>query len=257
MKGITKWFGLCGLFMAAGVYAQNLEGITEAKDYTTPFGESLKYRLYKSPDIKEGEPCPLIILLHGAGERGNNNISQMTHGVKDIIAYGQAKHQPFILIAPQCPVNMQWVNTPWGDPSHVMPEFPSLPMKLALELCEQAASTLPVDTKRIYIMGLSMGGYGTWDAIQRKPSFFAAAMPVCGGGDTHCAAALKDMPIWIFHGDSDGVVKTQRSRDMVAALKSAGGDPKYTELKGTGHNAWTAAYSNTEALDWLFSQKRN
>jgi len=242
------------LFEESGIL--DLEYITAPMDYKTPYGESLKYRLYKSEDIKEGERCPLIILLHGAGERGNNNISQTTHGAKSIIAYGQAKHKPFILIVPQCPQNMQWVNTPWGALVHTMPEFPSLPLKLAMELCEQNTEVLPVDRKRIYITGLSMGGYGAWDAIQRKPNYFAAAIPVCGGGDAHCAPMLKDMPIWAFHGANDEVVKPSRSRDMILAIKAAGGNPNYSELPGVGHDAWNMVYSNADVFDWLFTQSR-
>ncbi len=258
-RGITTGVIIGSFAVAAGVQAQDIDlgTVTQAKEYKTAYGETLKYRIYVSPGLKEGEKVPLVLLLHGAGERGDNNVAQMTHGVKGIISYAQKNNQPLILVAPQCPAGMQWVNVPWGADSHVMPEFPSYPLKLALELCQQIADTMPVDKKRIYITGISMGGYGTWDAIQRKPDYFAAAMPVCGGGDAQFGKALAKLPIWIFHGDKDGVVKTQRSRMMVEAIKNAGGNPNYTECKGVGHDAWNPAYSDQQALAWLFAQKKD
>lgn len=110
--------------------------------------------------------------------------------------------------------------------------------------------------QRIYLTGLSMGGFGVWDAMQRKPTWFAAAVPICGGGDPTFASAIAPIPVWAFHGDSDPAVKPKRSRDMIAALKAAGGQPKYTEYPNTGHNSWTETYKNREMYAWLFSQKR-
>ena len=101
-----------------------------------------------------------------------------------------------------------------------------------------------------------MGGFGTWDIIQRLPDLFAAAIPVCGGGDAAQAEKIKDIPIWAFHGDKDTVVKTVRSRDMIAAIKKAGGNPQYTEYKGVAHDSWTQTYSDKNVLRWLFMQKK-
>lgn len=129
-------------------------------------------------------------------------------------------------------------------------------MALTIGLLQKLQATLPVDTARIYITGLSMGGFGTWDIVQRMPNTFAAAMPVCGGGDTEMANAIKNVPIWVFHGGSDNVVKTSRSRDMIAALKKAGGKPLYTEYKGVGHVCWGQTYANKEVLNWLFGQRK-
>jgi predicted peptidase len=112
-----------------------------------------------------------------------------------------------------------------------------------------------VDSKRIYVMGLSMGGYGTWDAIQRRPNFFAAAVPICGGGDTSLAPRLTKLPIWAWHGDQDKVIKPSRSRDMIDAIKKIGGTPKYSEIKGRGHNSWVDCWKSQEMWTWLYSQK--
>jgi len=112
-----------------------------------------------------------------------------------------------------------------------------------------------IDPKRLYVTGLSMGGFGTWDLISRLPKKFAAAVPICGGADEAQAAAIAKVPVWVFHGGNDDVVKTVRSRNIVAALKAAGGAPKYTEYPGVGHGSWDQAYGEAELFPWLFSQK--
>jgi len=111
-----------------------------------------------------------------------------------------------------------------------------------------------VDPNRIYAMGLSMGGYGTWDAIQRRPDFFAAAVPICGGGDKSLGGKISKIPIWAWHGDKDTVIKPSRSRDMIQAVKEAGGSAKYSEIKGRGHNSWVDVWNSAELWDWLYSQ---
>ena len=113
-----------------------------------------------------------------------------------------------------------------------------------------------IDESRLYVTGLSMGGFGAWDAIQRYSNRFAAAVPICGGGDPAFAKQLVHVPVWAFHGELDTAVKPLRSRDMIAALKAAGGTPKYTEYPGVGHNSWAATYANREMYAWLFAQKR-
>jgi len=123
-------------------------------------------------------------------------------------------------------------------------------------LIEALCKEYPIDKGRIYLTGLSMGGYGTWDLISRRPELFAAAIPVCGGGDPAQAEKLAKLPIWAFHGDADPLVPVERPRDMIAAIKKAGGEPKYTEYKGVGHDAWTPTYRDSKVLDWLFEQKK-
>jgi predicted peptidase len=161
---------------------------------------------------------------------------------------------PCFVIAPQCPGNQMWVDVPWSLDSHTMPEKATPGMRSTLELLDQTAADYSIDKNRIYVTGLSMGGFGAWDIVQRYPKKFAAAVPICGGGDTAEAKTIKDVPIWAFHGDKDTAVKTSRSRDMIAAIKKAGGDAKYTEYKGVGHNSWSRTYANKEVYDWLFKQ---
>lgn len=228
----------------------------EAKTYSSSEGNSIPYRIHIPEDMDANKTYPLIIFFHGAGQRGSNNDKHLIHGVRDILAYSKENNKPAIIIAPQSPQNQQWVNVPWDGDTHVMPEEPSQPMRLAIALMKDILLKQPIDKKRIYVTGFSMGGFGTWDILQRLPHLFAAAIPVCGGGDTSQAEKIKDIPIWAFHGDKDTVVKTIRSKDMIAAIKKAGGNPQYTEYKGVAHDSWTQTYSDQNVLRWLFMQKK-
>jgi len=247
---------LCTGTLSATLCAETVLELTTPEVFKAPSGETLNYRLYLPKNIPADKKLPLVLFLHGAGERGTNNVSQLKHGVMSIIRYGSDSNNPAILLVPQCPDNQQWVNVPWGAKSHTMPPEPSLPMRLALALLREKMASLPVDPARVYVTGVSMGGYGTWDAVQREPSLFAAAMPVCGGGDTACAPALKGIPIWTFHGDKDGAVPVERSRDMFQALTACGGKVQYREYPGAGHDVWTRTYSDPSVLAWLFAQRR-
>jgi len=206
---------------------------------------SLNYRLLRPASLAEGKTYPLVIFLHGAGERGDDNKAQLRHGVRNFASKDfQAKH-PCFLIAPQCPRNQFWGFRKGGDPS-----------ELVLSLIEELCRELPIDRSRIYLTGLSMGGFGTWDLLTRKPELFAAGLPICGGGDPKKADRLANVPIWAFHGADDKVVPPARSREMIEAIKKAGGKPRYEEYKGVGHDSWTQTYANPAVLDWLFAQKR-
>ncbi|HYE20420.1 MAG TPA: prolyl oligopeptidase family serine peptidase [Tepidisphaeraceae bacterium] len=153
-------------------------------------------------------------------------------------------------------VDYRWTQVDWGARTHTMPKEPSTPMRLALAALDQVRKEFSTDEKRVYITGLSMGGYGTWDAIARRPDFFAAAVPICGGADEKTAEAIKGVPIWVFHGGADKVVPTERSRNMVEALKKAGGEVKYTEYPGVGHDSWSKTYADPEVWRWMFGQVR-
>lgn len=243
-----------GICLAAGSLRAN--DAFESKTFSSENGGSLLYRIHSPEGLKNGQTGPLVFFFHGAGERGSDNENQLKHGALEILAYAESNDIPVTIVAPQCPKDKQWVDTPWGDLSHKMSKVPSASMRMAMELLDEVIKTQPVDKKRIYVTGLSMGGFGTWDIIQRQSKLFAAAMPVCGGGDPAFAKKLKKLPIWVFHGDSDSVVKTQRSRDMVAALRKKRAHPLYTEYKNTKHNAWTPTYSDETVLKWLFEQRK-
>ncbi|MDB5313527.1 MAG: esterase [Gemmataceae bacterium] len=231
----------------------------ETKEYKSAPGQVLPYRLLKPADPEPGQKYPLVLILHGAGERGTDN-------AKQLIWYWDAK-KPTVLtrpevaaakafaVIPQCPDGKQWVDVPWAKGSYKSPKI-SDPLRLALDLTESLVKDLPVDPDRVYVTGMSMGGYGAFDAVQRRPDLFAAAVPVCGAGDPAKAKAIAHVPVWAFHGDQDGAVPVSGSRDMVAALKTAGASPRYSEYKGVGHNSWSPAFEEKEFWMWLFAQKR-
>lgn len=223
-------------------------------------GHVLPYRFYEPSPLKAGTAYPLVVFFHGAGERGMDNRLQFLR-FATVTTFWE-KH-PCFVIAPQCPSRSEtrndecfWVQTPYDAPSHTMKHRPPWPMRLAMELLDKTLSEKPVDAQRVYVTGLSMGAFATWDILQRKPAKFTAAIPVCGGADLACAGKLATLPLWVFHGANDETVKPERSRDIVAALVAAGGHPKYTEYPGAGHDIWGQTYSNPEVWDWLFAQVR-
>ncbi len=217
---------------------------------------SLPYRMLRPKDYDQSNRYPLVMFYHGAGERGDDNVVQLVHGMNDFASDDVMENYPCFVIAPQCPTGFQWVDTPWTADSHVMPKEPTAPIQLSFDLITSLQKEVSIDEKRIYVTGLSMGGFGAWDAIQRFPNRFAAAAPVCGGGDPAYAKKIAHVPLWAFHGDADTAVKPKRSRDMIAALKEGGGSPKYTEYPGVGHNSWAATYANRQLYAWMFAQKR-
>lgn len=215
---------------------------------------SLPYRLFKPAGYATSRKYPLVIALHGAGERGTNNTAQLTANALATVwarDSNQAKFPAFVA-APQCPPNGMWA--PNGRP--IDGSQPSDPAKVALEMLDSLAKEFPLDSDRIYITGLSLGGFGTWDLTMRNPGRFAAAVPICGAGDVTKADRIKSLPIWAFHGDKDPTVPVAGSRDMIAALKTAGGDPKYTEYPGVGHDSWTPALREPDLVAWVMSQRR-
>lgn len=223
-------------------------------------GHVLPYRFYQPPHMEPRKNYPLVLLMHGAGERGTDNRHQL-YGFREKAFW---EKYPCIIIAPQCPKPVPglgdqenvWVQTGFGNPSHTMKEKPSWPLQFTMDLLDKVIAENPVDQHRIYVTGLSMGGFATWELIQREGDKFAAAIPVCGGADLVFAPKLVNLPIWVFHGDADKTVLPKRSRDMVAAITAAGGHPKYTEYPGVGHGAWAPAYSDPEVWDWLFAQTK-
>lgn len=230
-------------------------GDFEAKVFNSSDGALLKYRLHSPSGMDANAKYPVVLFFHGAGERGTDNELQLKNGVRHILAYTRTNNAPAFIIAPHSPG--KWVDTPWELDEHTMPSDPTAVMRMAIELIESTLRGPQVDTNRIYVTGLSMGGFGVWDILQRRPDLFAAAIPICGGGDTNQVAQLAHVPIWAFHGDRDSIVKPKRSRDMIAAIEKAGGKPKYTEYKGQNHWVWDMSYTDKAALDWLFAQRKN
>lgn len=225
--------------------------------FTNGKGDTLNYRLLY-PDYDTMRKYPLVIFLHGSGERGSDNIAQLKWGAMEFATDREMSAHPALVIAPQCPKGKQWSNftrKPGSREMQLLPA-PSEPMRLVIGLIHELIKTMPVDTNRIYITGLSMGGYGTFDAIERYPGLFAAAVPVCGGGDTSKAASIAHIPIWIFHGAEDAAVDPLNSVDMVNALFKADAHPGFTLYPETGHFSWLGAYSDPLMYEWLFRQHK-
>lgn len=220
-------------------------------------GDTLKYRLL-FPDYNPKRKLPLVIFLHGSGERGNDNEAQLKWGAPNFATDQNMQLHPAYVIAPQCPKNAGWANITRdaNGKGIMMAKDPSKQMELLIALIHEFSKKFPVDTNRIYITGLSMGGFGTFDAIERYPNLFAAAAPVCGGGDITKAASIKHIPMWIFHGAEDATVDPSLSLSMVDALTKAGAKPGYTQYPEVGHFSWIAAYSDPLFMEWLFRQHK-
>jgi predicted peptidase len=224
--------------------------------YKSANGDSLLYR-FLFPDNDSTRRYPLVIFLHGSGERGSDNDAQLKWGVMNFASDYNMKMYPAYVIAPQCPLNNSWANTTRGKNNEIqLQSTPSKPMQLLIELIHDVTKKFRVDTNRIYITGLSMGGYGTFDALERYPNLFAAAAPVCGSGDTSKAASISHVPLWMFGGANDPSVNPNLLYDMVNALRRLGVHPGFTQYPGVGHFSWIAAYNDPMMMEWLFSQHK-
>ena len=220
--------------------------------------DTLPYRLYRSEKADTmTEALPLVIFLHGAGERGNDNCLQLKHCIKYFLDDTVTSRYPFLLMVPQCPNDKRWVNTDWSLPKHTMDSVPTAELRGVMAVLDSLVDVGVVDSTRVYICGISMGGFGTWDALQRWPGKFVAAIAVCGGGDPAYADRMKSIPIYIFHGLQDGIVMPSRSIQMYDILQEVGNKEAvlvtYPEL---GHGCWDEAFSTAGLFGWLFGKKK-
>ena len=199
----------------------------------------MHYLLYLPPAYNGSEEnWPLLLFLHGAGERGVDLEQVKVHGPPKMIAQG--RDFPFVVISPQCPEDMWWSI----DALHA--------------LLDEVVETHRIDKSRIYVTGLSMGGYGSWGLAYTYPETFAAVVPICGGGEPEKAPLMKEIPTWVFHGAKDEIVPLVRSQEMVDALEEAGGNVRFTVYPEAGHvGAWENAYGDPELCEWLEEQKKN
>lgn len=223
-------------------------------------GEVLPYR-YLKPEIDKSQKLPLVIFLHGAGERGTDNEKQLAHGSKffsDSLSQYSA-----LVIFPQCNPDSYWPNatitdTQTGRNFQFKPDIlPNSPLHLVDLMIDSLIQTGIVDSNRIYVGGLSMGGMGTYALVAANPDLFAAAFVICGGGNTDVASRYaRNTPFWIFHGALDDVVPVEYANAMNTALTHAGGDPTLTIYPKTNHNSWDAAFAEPELLKWLFAHNK-
>jgi len=197
---------------------------------------TMKYLVYLPKDYDQKDSWPVLLFLHGSGERGDNLDLVKKHGPPKLIDGG--KQFPCIVVSPQCPKEQSWE-----------------PFKLTA-LLDEIGEKYKVDQDRIYVTGISMGGFGTWALASHSPNRFAAIVPICGGGDPARAKRIAHIPAWVFHGGKDPAVPVENSKKMVEALKKNGGDPKLTIYPEAGHDSWTEAYNTPALYEWLLQQKR-
>lgn len=234
----------------------NVQDVFKKAEYTSD-GYTLPYRIYIPKNYDCGERYPLVLFLHGAGERGDDNERQLG-GIARAFEDVTSPIYDSIVVAPQCPAGAQWVMTPWEKGNYIVDNTPeSRELECVCGLLDECCDYYNVDTDRIYVTGLSMGGFGTWDMLSRHGSRFAAGLPICGGGDISRAKDLRRIPIWTFHGSADPSVPVAGTRAMFSAIKREGGtEIGYTEFDGAGHNVWDAVYTDRQVIDWLFAQSR-
>ncbi len=225
---------------ATGIFEKRLTEDWEKMEF-----ESLVFRFYGGRGLNKKKRYPVVVYLHGKGSGGNDNEKQLHGSAKKFAEGSFYKKNPSFILVPQCPDDSRGWRGEYLDD--------------VIKLIGTAIEHLPVDEDRIYITGVSMGGYGTWSALAHSPKLFAAAVPVCGGGNPSTAKSIKDIAIWAHHGAADDVVPVEGTRRMVKALERARGNIKYTEYdeaSGIKHDAWTPCYANDEVYKWIFEQRR-
>jgi predicted peptidase len=219
--------------------------------------ESFAYRLLKPARIEPGERFPLVLFLHGRDQRGIDNAAQLEFLPTWMAEPERRADFGCFLIAPQCRPDTYWVETPRAFDRAAPRQAPGPQMQVVIDILEEVIREFSIDERRLYLSGLSMGGYGCWDLATRLADRWAAVAPICGGGDELYADRLVGVPVWAWHGDADDVVPVVKTRRMIEAIRAAGGQPKYTELVGVGHDSWTAAYTDPQGVvPWMFAQRK-
>lgn len=244
------------LFIAFSFVAN---GQFEKKSFMGPDGKALPYQILYPKDYKPGKKYPLLVVLHGAGERGDDNEAQMKYGKSVFLDSLNRINFPAIVIFPQCPKDSYWSSVKINrsiTPTSFIFDY-SAPINWPLQAVIDLVNSMKHDKKRTYIMGLSMGGMGTMEAISRNPNMFAAASPICGGADlSFVSKYAKRVPLWVHHGDADIVVPVRHSRELVKAVQDQGVEIRYNEYAGVNHNSWDNAFKQPDLLTWIFSHRK-
>lgn len=250
------------LFLTAGTRAQDTS-LFENHHYIQN-GDTLPYRLLLPLNYDETKSYPLVLFLHGAGERGSDNEKQLTHGSSLFLADSNRQKFPAIVVFPQCPQNSFWSNLSSSTDSATGKRMMAFPvdgpptraMSLLLGLVQEINKNYKPDQQRLYVGGLSMGGMGTFEIVRRLPNTFAAAFAICGGANPATAPQLKSTSWWIFHGLKDPVVDPEFSRIMAAALLRANAEVRLTTYPEDGHNSWDSAFKEPDFLSWIFNHRK-
>lgn len=233
------------------------------KEYVLGEGKVLPYRILFPENYDKTKKYPLLLFLHGAGERGKDNEKQLVHGATLFIKPENRKAFPAIIVLPQCPEDSYWPTAKVDrttQPVKIQFDYsaePNWPLVAANQLVRKIISEEAVDKSKVYVTGLSMGGMGTFESVFRNPDLYAAALPICGGGDVaKCDKRIAKTAFWVFHGAADAVVDVKLSREMVDKLKSLKAEVKYSEYPGVNHNSWDNAFAESGYLSWMLTHKK-
>ena len=267
MIGLKRpyWWISCIILLCWGISLQAQDDTLYQRQLFVAGKDTMPYRILLPVDYRPKMRYPLVIFLHGSGERGSDNQAQLVHGSRLFLADSNRSRYPAIVVFPQCSANSYWSNVVISQDSlgrytglhFPLHKPPTSAMSTLMRLVKQLIRQYPVNTNQVYVGGLSMGGMGTFELVQRMPRVFAAAMPICGGQNPASISSKgKGLAWWIFHGAVDDVVPEELSRGMVDALKQAGHDVRYTVYPKVGHDSWTPAFAEPDLLAWLFSKVR-
>ena len=252
---------LLQILMTTSIIAQDL-GLYQKK-WLIEGKDTLPYRLLLPKNFDAKKDYPLILFLHGSGERGRDNEVQLVHGGKLFLREDVRTNYPAIVIFPQCSESSYWSNVQQIRDSNGARKFhfqkegePTKAMALVQQLLKRLQAEYRLDEDRMYIGGLSMGGMGTFELVRRNPKLFAAAFPICGGANPATAKKMRKTAWWVFHGAKDDVVPPELSEQMVAALKKRNASVKFTLYPDANHNSWDPAFAEKDLLPWLFSQHK-
>jgi len=245
--------------MALSISSFNCSTPLEEGQWIKQYEKGIPYNVFFPKGFfKSGAKFPMVLFLHGAGERGNDNEKQLIH-IAPILSSQEVQEKfPAVLVFPQCPESDYWANVNredgiWTPDSS---EYPTKAMGKVIDLIDMLDNLENIDTSRMYLAGLSMGGFGSFDLLSRRPNYFAAAVTICGGADLDKVSLYSELPLWNFHGVQDPVVPVSLSRDAVRALRKQGSEVIYTEYEDGEHDIWTRAFENPELIPWIFKQKK-
>jgi len=220
------------------------------------FHSDIPFQVFYPKNMSRNQKLPLILWLHGSGERGADNQKQLKHIVPILISDSLQTLYPSVVITPQCPEQDYWAPVKRMEWTYDSEDEETDAMKAVEKLMQKIRKTKNIDSTRIYVAGLSMGGFGALDILARHPEWFSAGIVMCGGADLANVPAYVDVPLWIFHGAKDDVVPVELSRQLVAKLESMHAHPKYTEYPDGNHGIWNAAIMEDGLMQWLFSQSK-
>ncbi|MDP3358212.1 MAG: prolyl oligopeptidase family serine peptidase [Lutibacter sp.] len=243
--------------------AQNSEISLFEKKQFIQNNDTLNYRILYPINFSKEKQYPAVLFLHGSGERGNDNSSQLIHGSSLFLAADNQAQFPAIILFPQCPENDYWANVTVDRTTQPISlkfsngDEPTKSLGLTMTLMDILLNEPYVEKNQLYVMGLSMGGMGAFEILARKPAMFAAAIPICGGGNPETAVNYAtNTALWIFHGAKDDVVNPLLSIEMVTGILKAGGKPSFTLYDKDNHNSWDSAFAEPQLLPWLFSKNK-